>query len=49
MKLKQKLITKLSANFVRGFNEFKDYKPRTNLVKDETGDLVAHSHCTLYR
>jgi hypothetical protein len=29
----------------RGVNEFrKDYQPRTNLVKDERGDLVADSH-----
>jgi len=29
----------------RGINEFKkDYQPRSNLVKDENGDLVADSH-----
>jgi hypothetical protein len=29
----------------RGINEFKKgYQPRTNLVKDERGDLVADSH-----
>jgi hypothetical protein len=29
----------------RGINEFKrGYQPRSNLVKDENGDLVADSH-----
>jgi hypothetical protein len=29
----------------RGINEFKKgYQPRTNLVKDETGDLLADPH-----
>jgi hypothetical protein len=29
----------------RGTNEFKkDYQPRTNLVKDEKGDLLADPH-----
>jgi hypothetical protein len=29
----------------RGINYFKkDYQPRSNLVRDENGDLLAHSH-----
>jgi hypothetical protein len=34
----------------RGINEFKKgYQPRTYLVKDERGDLLAHPHKTLNR
>jgi len=34
----------------RGINEFKKgYQPRTNLVKDENGDLLADSHSILNR
>jgi hypothetical protein len=34
----------------RGINEFKKvYKPRTNLVKDERGDLLADPHKILKR
>jgi hypothetical protein len=34
----------------RGLNEFKrGYKPRTNVVEDEKGDLVAESHSILAR
>jgi len=34
----------------RGFSDFKKgYQPRTNLVKDEKGDLVADSHNILAR
>jgi hypothetical protein len=34
----------------RGINGFmKGYQPRTNLVKDEDGDLLAHSHSILNR
>jgi hypothetical protein len=34
----------------RGINEFKrGYQPRTNVVKDEKGDLVADSHSILAR
>jgi hypothetical protein len=34
----------------RGINEFKrGYQPRTNVVKDKKGDLVADSHSTLAR
>jgi hypothetical protein len=34
----------------RGINEFKkDYQPRTNLVKDEKGDLLADPHRILNR
>jgi hypothetical protein len=34
----------------RGINEFKwDYQPRSSLVKDENGDLVADSNTILNR
>jgi hypothetical protein len=34
----------------RGINEFKRvYQPRSNLVKDENGDLLADSHSILNR
>ena len=34
----------------RGISDFNEgYKPRRNIVKDEKGDLVADSHCTLAR
>jgi hypothetical protein len=34
----------------RGINEFKNnYQPRTNLVKDEKGDLLADPHKILNR
>jgi len=34
----------------RGINDFKKgYQPRTNIVKDEKGDLVANSHSKLAR
>jgi hypothetical protein len=34
----------------RGINEFKrGYQPRSNLVKDENGDLLADSHNILNR
>jgi len=34
----------------RGISDFKkDYQPRTNIVKDEKGDLVADSHSILAR
>jgi hypothetical protein len=34
----------------RGINDFKKgYQPRTNIVKDEQGDLVVDSHSILAR
>jgi C4-type Zn-finger protein len=34
----------------RGINDLKKgYQPRTNIVKDEQGDLVVHSHSILAR
>jgi hypothetical protein len=34
----------------KGMDEFKKgYQPRTNLVKNEEGDLLAHSHSILAR
>jgi hypothetical protein len=37
-------------DWYRGIIDFKKgYKPRTNIVKDEKGDLVADSHSILAR
>ena len=37
-------------DFYRGINDFKKgYQPRTNMVKDEKGDLVTDSHSILAR
>jgi len=37
-------------DFYRGINDFKKgYQPRTNIVKDEKGDLVTESHSILAR
>jgi hypothetical protein len=37
-------------NLVRGINEFKKaYQPRSNLMKDENGDLLADSYNILNR
>ena len=33
----------------RGINDFKGYQPRTNIVKEETGDLVTGSYSILAR
>jgi hypothetical protein len=39
-----------TVNSYKGINEFnKGYQPRTNLVKDENGNLLADSHSTLNR
>jgi hypothetical protein len=41
---------KNNRKLYRGINEFKKgYQPRTNLVKDENGDLFAESHSILNR
>jgi hypothetical protein len=38
------------TDLYRGINEFKKgYQPRTNLVKDEKGDLLADTHKTVNR
>jgi hypothetical protein len=38
------------ADLYRGINDFrKGYHPRTNMVKDEKGDLITDSHSTLVR
>ena len=40
--------TKNIRDLYRGISEFKKgYQPRTNLVKDQKGDLVADSHSIL--
>ena len=50
MKLKQTVKKKSTRNSYKGINEFKKgYRPRTNLAKDEKGDVLAHSHSTLNR
>ena len=33
----------------RGINDMKKYQPRTRIVKDEKGDLVADSHSIMAR
>jgi hypothetical protein len=49
MNLKQTVRTRIS-DLYRGINDFKrGYQPRTNIVKDEKGDLVADSHSILAR
>jgi hypothetical protein len=38
------------TDLYRGMNDFKKgYQPRTNVVKDEKGDLVTDSHSILVR
>jgi hypothetical protein len=38
-----------NRDLYRGINEFKDYQPRSNLIKDKNGDLLADSHNILNR
>ena len=39
-----------ARDLYRGINDFKKgYQPRTTIVKDEKGDLVADSHSTMAR
>jgi hypothetical protein len=41
---------KNSRDLYRGSNDFKEgYKPRTDIMKDDKGDLLAHSHGILAR
>jgi len=41
---------KNTGDLYRGINDFKKgYQPRTNIVKDYKGDLVAESHSILVR
>ena len=41
---------KIIRDLYRGINDFKKgYQPRTDIVKDEKGDLVADSHSILAR
>ena len=48
--LETKSKNKNIRDFYRGFSKFKKgYKPRINIVRDETSDLVAYSHRTLNR
>jgi hypothetical protein len=41
--------TKNIRDLFRSTNEFKSYRPRTNMVKEENGDLLADSHSILNR
>jgi hypothetical protein len=42
------LLIPLCGDLYRGINDFKrDYQSRSNLVKDENGDLLADSHIIL--
>jgi hypothetical protein len=49
MSLKQAVRTKMSEAYIDAKMNFfkKGYQPRTNLVKDEKGDLLADSHSIL--
>jgi hypothetical protein len=48
--LKKTVRTRISETIITGINDFKKgYQPRTNIVKDEKGDLIAHSHSILAR
>jgi hypothetical protein len=48
--LAQNSKNKSIRDLYRGISEFKNsYQPRNNLVKDETGDLLADSHNILNR
>jgi hypothetical protein len=51
MSLKQTVrIRKNIRDLYRGINEFKGgYQPRTNMVKEENGVLLADSHSILNR
>jgi hypothetical protein len=50
MSLQQTVRTRTLSNLYRGINDFKrGYQPRSNLVKDENGDLLADSHNILNR
>jgi hypothetical protein len=49
-KLESNSKNKNIRDMYRGINEFKKgYQPRTNLVKDERGDLLADPHKILNR
>jgi len=49
-KLETNSKNKNIRDLYRGINDFKKvYQPRTNIVKDDKGDLVADSHCILAR
>jgi hypothetical protein len=48
MSLQRTVRRRTSEN--KGINEFKrGYQPRNNLMKDENGDMLAHSHNILSR
>jgi hypothetical protein len=48
--LETEVRRRISGTYVRDINKFeKGYQPRTNLVKDENGDLLAYSQNILNR
>jgi len=48
--LETEVRRRISGTYVRDINKFKKgYQPRTNLVKDENGDLLAYSQNILNR
>jgi hypothetical protein len=50
MNLRLIVRPRISQTCNRGITDFKKgYQPRTNIVKDEKGDLVADSHSILAR
>ena len=52
MKLKLRNLRQIKniMDLYTGINDFKKgYQPRTNVVKDEKGDLVADSYSTMAR
>jgi hypothetical protein len=50
MSLQRTVGTRTLETCIEGINEFKrDYQPRSNLVKNENGDLLADSHNILNR
>ena len=43
-------INNVSRDLYRGINDFKKwYQPRTTIVKDEKGDLMAESHSIMVK
>jgi len=48
--IKLKLISKNIGDLYRGINDFKEgHQPKSNIVRDENGDLVTNSHGILAR
>jgi len=49
MTLKLRVRPRISEAWCRGISAFMDYQPKTNIVKDENGDLVPVSYNSLAR